>query len=109
MGDTYLIDGDLYYWSSDQMKWENAGHIGGPTGPQGEPGEIGPTGPTGPQGSKGEPSGVGAYGERYSDSPQRYQVLANTPTIIPLEKNGPLFLPIIIVPMPLKFENLASI
>lgn len=158
MGDTYLINGDLYYWNADEMIWENAGHIGGPPGPAGEPGprglpgipgmpgaegktgeegptgptgpqgeqglpgpqgeigpigpigppgpvgpqgnsgergpqgEIGPTGPTGPtgpKGSKGEPSGVGAYGERYSDSTQRFRVMANTSTIIPLEKNGP--------------------
>lgn len=74
MGDTYLINGDLYYWNEDNMLWENAGHIGGPTGPKGD---------------KGEPSGIGAYGERYSNSTQRFTVKANNETIIPLEKSGP--------------------
>lgn len=137
MGDTYLINGDLYYWNEDIMDYENAGHIAGPTGPKGEPGEkgdsgakgeqgipgirgekgekgdTGPTGPkgdtgekgdtgpkgdtgekgdTGPQGEqgpKGEPNGVGAYGERYSESTQTFNVMADTETIIPLEQPGP--------------------
>lgn len=134
MGDTYLINGDLYYWNEDNMLWENAGHIGGPTGPKGDKGEqgvpgpqglpgipgivgpIGPQGeqgikgepgdkgeqgipgpqgekgeigPTGPKGDKGEPSGIGAYGERYSNSTQRFTVKSNNETIIPLEKSGP--------------------
>ncbi len=161
MGDTYLINGDLYYWNEDIMDYENAGHIAGPTGPkgdvgekgdvgpkgeqgipgiQGEKGEKGDTGPVGPkgdagekgdigpkgeqgipgiqgekgekgdpgpvgpkgdtgekgdigpkgeQGPKGDPSGVGAYGERYSESTQTFNVMADTETIIPLEKAGP--------------------
>ena len=184
MGDTYLINGDLYYWNEDKMIWENAGHIGGPPGPagpqgergpQGEQGLIGPMGPqgvqgmqgpkgdaglpgekgeTGPmglqgppgpqglqgvkgdpgergpkgeqgiqgppgpqgaqgpmglqgvkgetgergpqgeqglQGPRGEPNGVGAYGERYSTSSQRFNVTANMDTIIPLEQTGTAF------------------
>lgn len=107
MGDTYFINGYLYYWNIDTMNWENAGHIGGPTGPQGEKGDIGlqgpkgekgDIGPTGPQGErgamglpgpKGDPSGVGAYGERYSKSTQRFNISAETETIVPLEKIGP--------------------
>lgn len=46
-------------------------------------------GETGPQGAKGDPNGVGAYGERYSDSNQRFKITAGTDTIIPLEKTGP--------------------
>lgn len=134
MGDTYIINGDLYYWSSDSNTWENAGHIGGPTGPQGErglpgeqgprgfPGIIGPTGPQGEkgdqgerglpgemglpgaqgpagppgeqgpqgvQGPKGDPGGLEAYGERYSNTNQRFNVTANSEIIIPLEQTGP--------------------
>ena len=182
VGDTYLINGNLYYWNSDNMMWENAGHIGGPTGPKGDTGEkgekgdrgpiglpgqagmkgdkgdIGPTGPkgdtgptglkgekgdmglvgpkgdtgekgdrgpagekgdtgpkgdkgdtgeigpkgdtgpigpkgekgdTGPKGDKGDPYGIEAYGERYSNSNQRFSLKANNETIIPLEGTGP--------------------
>lgn len=150
-GDTYLINGDLYYWNEEIMTWENAGHIGGPqgeigpTGPQGnigppgpqgeigpsgppgpiglrgpqgekgtpgiqgeigppgpqgpqglqgekgETGDTGPIGPQGPPGEKGEPNGIAAYGERYSNIIQQFNVIANTETIIPLEKTGPAF------------------
>lgn len=155
MGDTYLINGELYYWNDDTMNWENAGHIGGPTGMQGPKGEkgdkgdkgkvgpkgdkgergivgekgevgpkgekgdigltgpqgiqgikgdIGPIGPQGIQGEKGEPGekgdigptgpkgspyGLGAYGERYSNMTQRFNVNAESETIIPLEETGP--------------------
>lgn len=54
-----------------------------PRGEQGEQGEQGP------QGIRGEPNGVGAYGERFSNSTQRFNVTANVETIIPLEKTGP--------------------
>ncbi len=116
IGDTYLIEGDLYYWNEDVKNWQNAGHIGGPTGPkgdrgdpglQGPKGEIGPTGsagpkgdtgekgeigPIGPKGEKGDPNGLGAYAERYSNVMQVFTAPANTETIIPLEKTGPSFL-----------------
>lgn len=52
-------------------------------------GERGLQGPQGIQGAKGDPNGIGAYGERYSDSSQRFKILANRETIIPLEKTGP--------------------
>ena len=52
MGDTYLINGDLYYWNEDSMSWENAGHIGGPTGPTGPKGDTGIQSLQGPQGIK---------------------------------------------------------
>lgn len=66
----------------------------GPQGIQGEegvagpPGEKGEQGPTGPQGPKGEPNGIEAYGERYTNSTQRFNLTANTETIIPLETTG---------------------
>ena len=66
----------------------------GPQGIQGEqgvagpPGEQGKEGPTGPQGPKGAPNGLDAYGERYTNSTQRFSLTANMETIIPLEKTG---------------------
>ena len=38
-GDTYVIDGSLYFWNEESMDWESAGHIVGLTGPQGEKGD----------------------------------------------------------------------
>lgn len=49
-GDTYVIDGSLYFWNEESMDWESAGHIVGPTGPQGEKGDKGEKGDQGPQG-----------------------------------------------------------
>ena len=57
MGDTYLINGNLYYWNDDIMIWENAGHI---------------------EGYKRS----WAYGERYSRSRQTFSLTANRETII---------------------------
>lgn len=53
--------------------------------------DTGPIGPQGPPGEKGEPNGIAAYGERYSNITQQFNVIANTETIIPLEKTGPAF------------------
>ena len=64
MGDTYLINGDLYYWNDDSMSWENAGHIGGPTGPTGPRGEKGELGPKGDKGEKGDSGSKGDKGEQ---------------------------------------------
>ena len=33
-GDTYVVNGDLYYWDTQTIAWESAGHISGPTGPK---------------------------------------------------------------------------
>lgn len=117
-GDTYVIQGDLYYWDTTRQSWENAGHISGPTGPKGEKGdkgdrgeqglqglpgerglqgEIGPTGPRGdigpqgPIGVKGDPGGIAAFAERYAHTKKTQSIQANTETIIELDNNGPLF------------------
>lgn len=37
-GDAYMVDGDLYVWSSTDSAWKNVGQIQGPQGPQGVPG-----------------------------------------------------------------------
>lgn len=52
-------------------------------------GEKGEQGIQGIPGSKGDPNGIGAYGTRYSNSNQRFNVTAGTDTIIPLEQTGP--------------------
>ena len=67
----------------------------GPTGPKGDKGEqgvqgpqgdIGPTGPTGPTG----PSyGIGAYAERFSNTPQTVELTANVDKTLPMERLGP--------------------
>lgn len=62
MGDTYLINGNLYYWNEDTMMWENAGHIGGPTGPKGDKGDKGERGDIGPKGEKGDKGDIGPRG-----------------------------------------------
>ena len=48
VGDAYLVNEDLYVWSSTESEWVNAGPILGPTGPTGATGVTGPTGATGP-------------------------------------------------------------
>lgn len=62
MGDTYLINGNLYYWNEDTMMYENAGNIGGPTGPVGPKGDTGDKGEKGNTGEKGEQGPMGPQG-----------------------------------------------
>ena len=52
-------------------------------GPKGERGDIGP------QGLKGDSGGIEAYGERYSNKSQTFQITADRETVIPLEQTGP--------------------
>ena len=47
VGDSYLVNGNLFIWSDNDKKWIDAGKIEGPRGPQGEQGATGPTGPNG--------------------------------------------------------------
>lgn len=42
IGESYLVDGDLYVWSDNEKKWVDVGNIKGPKG------DIGPIGPAGP-------------------------------------------------------------
>ncbi|WP_407453574.1 hypothetical protein [Methanobrevibacter sp.] len=53
LGDSYLVNGDLYVWSATTNAWENVGNIQGPQGPQG---------PQGTQGEKGEKGDTGEDG-----------------------------------------------
>lgn len=61
VGDSYLVNGYLYVWSTTSNKWENVGNI---QGPQGEKGEKGDTGAQGPQGEKGDTGAQGPQGEK---------------------------------------------
>lgn len=57
--------------------------------PKGEQGIQGLKGEQGDVGPKGDAGGISAYGERYSDMTQRFNVVADNDTIIPLEQTGP--------------------
>jgi hypothetical protein len=41
VGDSYIIDNELYIWDDENIEWDNVGPVVGPTGP------TGPTGATG--------------------------------------------------------------
>ena len=66
-GQSFLINGSLYVWSTDTSSWTNVGNIAGPTGPLGPTGPrgiTGPTGTTGPTSTVPGPTGpTGARGE----------------------------------------------
>ena len=58
---SYLVEANVYSWSTTSLTWENLGSIKGPTGATGVQGTTGPqgvTGPTGPLGPTGN-QGVG--------------------------------------------------
>lgn len=63
-GDAYLINGDLYVWSSTEVEWVNAGNIQGPQGLKGEKGDKGDKGDTGAQGIQGIQGEIGPQGEQ---------------------------------------------
>ena len=46
LGDSYLVQGDLYVWSDTTNEWSNVGNIQGPKGEQGIPGTNGENGQT---------------------------------------------------------------
>jgi hypothetical protein len=50
IGDSYLVNGDLYVWSETETTWKNVGTIEGPQGPQGEKGDKGDPGADGADG-----------------------------------------------------------
>ena len=70
VGGGYVIDGDLYVWTTE---WESVGPIRGPQGeqgPQGIEGAQGPVGPAGPQGIQGVPGEQGPEGPQGIQGPQ---------------------------------------
>lgn len=68
-GDTYIINGELYYWDPQTMDWKSAGKIIGPTGPKGDIGPIGPQGERGEQGPKGDTGMIGPTGPQGKEGP----------------------------------------
>jgi hypothetical protein len=83
IGEAYLVDGDIYVWSTTAAAWTPVGTLrgptgeagiqgpaGGPTGPQGDTGPQGPTGPEGQQGIPGQlgPMGPGATNQQVADA-----------------------------------------
>jgi hypothetical protein len=76
VGDAYLIEGNLYVWSSTSNSWENVGNIKGPKGDQGEQGpkgDKGDKGDTGSQGPKGDTGATGPQGPKGDDGAQGIQ------------------------------------
>ena len=62
VGDAYMVDSNLYVWSSTTKEWLDVGNIQGPAGPKGDTGETGATGPQGPKGDKGDTGDTGPQG-----------------------------------------------
>ena len=60
-GDTYIVEGNLYCWNSEDNTWQNVGNI---SGDKGETGLKGPSGDKGPTGDKGEKGETGNKGEK---------------------------------------------
>ncbi len=70
-GESFLVGGDLYVWSSNEEKWKDVGQIKGPKGEKGDPFTYddftkeqlenlkGEKGDTGPKGDKGETGPAG--------------------------------------------------
>lgn len=70
IGQSYLIDGNLYVWSETMSTWNNVGQI---QGPQGEIGPEGPQGQQGPKGDTGQQGPQGIQGEQGLQGPQGVQ------------------------------------
>lgn len=67
LGDSYMVDANLYVWNAGANDWMNVGNIQGPQG------AIGPKGDTGPQGEKGDQGPQGEKGEQGEQGPQGIQ------------------------------------
>jgi hypothetical protein len=69
-GDAYLVNGDLYVWSTNTSSWLDVGNIQGPQGdqgPQGIQGEKGDKGDTGETGATGATGATGPAGNDGQD------------------------------------------
>lgn len=71
VGDAYLINRDLYVWSTSTNDWSNAGTLQGPQGEQGPKGDPGEDGADGAPGQAGADGTDGADGE---DGASAYEV-----------------------------------
>ena len=70
IGDAYMVEANLYVWSSTTRTWLDVGNIQGPQGLKGDTGEVGPIGPQGPKGDTGERGPQGEVGPTGATGPQ---------------------------------------
>ena len=68
-GDGYLVNGNLYVWSTNTSSWSNVGNIQGPQGPAGLTGPQGPAGQTGAAGAQGPIGQTGPTGATGAQGP----------------------------------------
>lgn len=99
-GDGYLIDGELYVWSSNDNDWNNVGNIRGPKGDQGEQGvqgiqgvqgDVGPKGDTGEKGDKGDKGDPGytpVKGTDYWTELDKEEIIAAVLEAMPVAEEG---------------------
>ena len=92
VGDSYLVEDNLYVWDENTNNWNDVGIIKGPKG------DTGPQGPIGPKGEQGIQGPIGLKGEQGIQGPQG-------PTG-PTGPTGPLLVPTTVF---IKFNNDTSI
>ncbi len=63
VGDSYLVEDNLYVWDENTNNWNDVGIIKGPKGDTGPQGPIGPKGEQGIQGPRGEQGIHGIQGD----------------------------------------------
>ena len=80
-GQAWMVDGDMWVWSTLTDSWDNQGPIRGPEGPAGPAGPAGSTGAQGPAGIAGPQGTAGPTGAAGAGVPAggtEGQVLAKT-------------------------------
>lgn len=75
-GESYLVDGNLYVWNSDNNNWKDAGAIVGPKGDKGDKGDPGPIGPT--------PTLKASYVVTFNDGTQQDGIMVTSGSNLPL-------------------------
>ncbi len=66
IGDSYLVNDNLYVWDDNKNDWNDVGVI---KGPKGDTGDQGPTGPKGDQGIQGPKGDIGPKGDTGNQGP----------------------------------------
>jgi hypothetical protein len=69
-GEAYIVtsSGNLWFWNTGTISWNDIGPIVGPKGDQGDPGPAGPTGPQGEPGPEGIQGNPGPQGQSGADA-----------------------------------------
>lgn len=73
VGDSYIVNGNLYVWNGEGLSWMNVGNIQGPKGDKGDQGEQGIQGPKGDIGPEGPQGAPGVQGIEGPQGPQGLQ------------------------------------